>query len=97
MQGNLSSQPQTMRIVSSEEYDFFICHASEDKEDLVRRLAETLVTKGAKVWYDEFTLKVGDSLRQEIDRGLAKTKFGIVVLSQYFFDKPWPERELGGL
>ena len=80
-----------------EDYDFFICHASEDKESLVRHLAETLEAKGASVWYDEFTLSVGDSLRREIDRGLANSQFGVVVLSEAFFKKEWPQRELDGL
>ncbi len=79
------------------EYDFFISHASEDKEDFVRQLAESLALSGAKVWYDEFTLKVGDSLRLEIDRGLANSRFGIVVLSDNFFKKEWPVSELNGL
>ena len=49
---------------NQERYDFFICHASEDKEGFVRHLAETLGAKGANVWYDEFTLNVGDSPAQ---------------------------------
>ena len=82
---------------NQEHYDFFICHASEDKEGFVRHLAETLEAKGASVWYDEFTLSVGDSLRREIDRGLANSQFGVVVLSEAFFKKEWPQRELDGL
>ena len=82
---------------NQEHYDFFICHASEDKEDFVRHLAEILEAKGASVWYDEFTLGVGDSLRREIDRGLASSQFGVVVLSEAFFKKEWPQRELDGL
>jgi hypothetical protein len=46
-------------------WDLFICHASEDKDGFVRPLAETLRTKGLKVWYDEFTLTLGDSLKSE--------------------------------
>ena len=80
-----------------EQYDFFICHASEDKDGFVRRLAELLEAKGASVWYDEFTLNVGDSLRREIDRGLAGSRFGVVVLSESFFKKEWPQKELDGL
>lgn len=83
--------------VATESHDFFISHASEDKGGFVRPLAETLRTRGAKVWYDEFTLQVGDSLRREIDKGLAGTRFGIVVLSENFFKKEWPNRELDGL
>ena len=71
------------------EYDVFISHASEDKEDVVRPPAQALVTKGLKVWYDEFELKIGDSLRRKIDRGLAKSHFGIVVLSKSFIKKYW--------
>ncbi len=80
-----------------EEYDFFICHASEDKEGFVRKLASLLEAKGAKVWYDEWTLRVGDSLRREIDRGLVNSRFGVVVLSESFFKKEWPQKELDGL
>ena len=82
---------------NQEHNDFFICHASEDKEGFVRQLAETLEDKGASVWYDEFTLNVGDSLRREIDRGLANSRFGVVILSEAFFKKEWPQKELDGL
>jgi hypothetical protein len=78
-------------------HDVFICHASEDKEDFVRPLAELLTQQHIDVWYDEFSLSVGDSLRQKIDEGLAKSKFGIVVFSPNFFNKPWAKKELDGL
>jgi hypothetical protein len=78
-------------------YDVFICHASEDKDDFVRPLAEKLRQHHLDVWYDEFSLKIGDSLTQKIDDGLSKSKYGIVVLSQNFFKKPWAKRELNGL
>ena len=79
------------------EYDFFISHASEDKEDFVRPLADKLNKLGLKIWYDDFQLKVGDSLRRSIDNGLKNSKFGIVVLSSAFFSKNWPQYELDGL
>jgi hypothetical protein len=50
-----------------------------------------------EVWYDEFSLRVGDSIRRAIDRGLAQSRFGIVILSKAFFDKEWPQYELDGL
>ena len=78
-------------------YDVFICHASEDKEDFVRPLAEKLRQQHLDVWYDEFSLTIGDSLTQKIDEGLLKSRYGIVVLSQNFFKKPWAKRELNGL
>lgn len=81
----------------SVEFDVFICHASEDKEGVARPLAEKLDKAGLSVWYDEFELKMGDSLRKAIDRGLASSRYGVVVLSQAFFEKDWPQKELDGL
>ncbi len=78
-------------------WDVFICHASEDKEDFVRGLANSLAETGLSVWYDETSIKVGDSLRRKIDDGLANSRFGVVVLSKHFFEKNWPQRELDGL
>lgn len=78
-------------------YDLFVSHASEDKEDLVRPLAVALEARGVRVWYDEFTLKVGDSLRRSIDRGLSNSRFGVVVLSSSFFSKNWTQYELDGM
>ena len=50
-----------------------------------------------RVWYDDFSLRLGDSLRESIDRGLARSRFGVVILSGYFFGKHWPQQELNGL
>jgi hypothetical protein len=79
------------------DHDVFISHASEDKDELVRPLANLLVSKGFDVWYDEFQLRIGDSLRRSIDRGLANSRFGLVILSPAFFAKNWPQYELDGL
>ena len=84
-------------IHEQESYDFFISHASEDKDSFVRGLAKALQARGARVWYDEFALKVGDSLRRQIDLGLANASFGVVVLSKHFFGKEWAQKELDGL
>lgn len=78
-------------------WDVFISHASEDKKDFVRPLAESLRKYGVRVWYDEFELKAGDSLSDSIDRGLKKSKYGIVVCSPAFFDKNWTDYELKSL
>lgn len=80
-----------------ESHDVFISHASEDKDDIVRPLANALTAQGLKVWYDEFTLRIGDSLRQKIDRGLATSKVGLVVLSPSFISKGWTNYELDGI
>jgi len=99
----LSEVPSLIREVEPvvddgvEVHDVFISHASEDKDEVVRPLAEALRAGGLSVWYDEFVLKLGDSLRQKIDRGLATSRFGIVVLSQSFLKKGWTNYELDGI
>ncbi|MEW5980100.1 MAG: DUF1883 domain-containing protein [Acidobacteriota bacterium] len=97
----IQGRPTADQIDASEadnrEFDVFISHASEDKVDVVRPLANALQNGGLRVWYDEFELKIGDSLRRKIDTGLANSCFGVVVLSRCFFSKGWPNYELDGL
>lgn len=78
-------------------HDVFISHASEDKDDFVRPLANALIAHGLDVWYDEMTLRIGDSLRQKIDKGLANSRVGLVVLSPSFIKKGWTNYELDGI
>jgi hypothetical protein len=75
----------------------FLSHASEDKEDFVRPLRDQLLKEGFDVWYDEGSLIVGQSLLQQISKGLKTSDYGIVVLSPHFFKKKWPQEELDGL
>ena len=72
---------------SATTYDLFISHASEDKDDFVEPLVESLVSRKIKVWYDKFEIELGMSLRRSIDKGLAESKFGLVILSPDFLDK----------
>ncbi|VVT00652.1 Molecular chaperone Tir (fragment) [Roseovarius sp. EC-HK134] len=99
----LNSVPGLVRDVppavseDAEAYDVFISHASEDKDSIVRSLAEALQGKGLAVWYDEFTLRIGDSLRRKIDAGLARSRVGLVVISPSFISKGWTNYELDGI
>ncbi len=52
---------------------------------------------GLEVWVDERELKIGDSLRQRIDHGLAQSSFGVVILSRSFLRKGWTNYELDGI
>lgn len=79
------------------QYDVFICHATEDKESVARPLLLALQEKQVSVWMDELRIGWGASLKSEIDRGLAKSRYGIVVLSKAFFEKKWTKVELAGL
>jgi hypothetical protein len=92
-----AAPPPTVPLVPAIRFDVFISHASEDKDDFVRNLAAELTRLGLRVWYDEWTLQIGDSLRQKIDEGLATSEYGVVVLSRSFFAKNWPRAELDGL
>lgn len=82
---------------SHRQYDVFISHASEDKDAIVRPLANALQSDGLRVWYDEFELRIGDSLRRKIDQGLANSRIGLVVLSHAFIAKGWTNYELDGI
>jgi hypothetical protein len=57
------------------QWDVFISHASEDKDSFVRPLATELRKNGLRVWYDEFSLRLGDSLNESIKQGT----FGITI------------------
>jgi hypothetical protein len=78
-------------------WDAFISYASEDRIIAAQPLADALTALGLRIWFDQFELNVGDSLRERIDDGLARSTFGIVILSPAFFQKHYPNRELSGL
>jgi len=78
-------------------WDVFISHASEDKENFVQPFAEILSSYGVQVWFDKFSLKVGDSLTRSIDSGLINSRYGIIVLSKSFINKGWTDYELRSL
>ena len=77
--------------------DAFICHASPDKDDFVRPFADALRDLGIRVWYDEFSLEIGDSISEKIAYGIANARFGIVIISKAFVRRSWPRHELQGL
>lgn len=79
------------------EADVFLSHASEDKDEIARPLQEALVARGVTVWFDEIQIKVGQSIRQEIERGIVGCRFGVVIISPAFFAKQWTQAELDGL
>jgi hypothetical protein len=98
--GNAESDVADYYYVGNDEakaYDVFISHASEDKDEVARPLAAALTRNGLNVWYDEFELRIGDSLRRKIDRGIANSNFGIIIVSRSFVKKGWTNYELDGL
>jgi hypothetical protein len=78
--------------------NLFISHASEDKEHFVKGLAAALDRHPKfDVWYDEYSLRLGDSLVESVNKGLHSCDYGIVVVSPDFIAKHWTSRELTGL
>src|SRR5690348_13769947 len=78
-------------------WDIFISHANEDKDTFARGLAKELQEAGWRVWYDEFSLSAGESLREAIDKGISESLVGVVILSPNFFRKHWTAAELNGM
>lgn len=72
----------------------FICHDSRDKKEVAEPLAIELQKLMCPVWFDGFSLKVGDSLRGEIERGLKECPKCIVILTSNFLSNSgWAKRE----
>jgi hypothetical protein len=72
----------------------FISHDSRDKDSLVRELAQELSKLRCPVWYDEYSLSVGDSLRKKIEEGLKSTRKCILVISPSFLsNEGWGQAE----
>jgi hypothetical protein len=92
-----ANPPERAKVQRLQPYNLFLSHASEDKEAIARPLYSALVAANVSVWFDESVLELGDSLRQKIDEGLARCRYGIVILSPRFLAKQWPQRELDGL
>lgn len=83
-------------ILTKKSTSLFISYAHEDKECIAKPLANFLVKSGFSVWYDEFSIFPGDSIKQQIDKGIAISEYGIVILSANFFRKHWTKEELDG-
>jgi hypothetical protein len=84
-------------VEETKRWDFFICHANEDKEELARPLADALNAKGLIVWYADYSVKAGDNLIKSIDYGLARSRFGIIIISGLFLKKQWTQEALNDL
>lgn len=76
----------------------FICHDSRDKESVAKSIAIGLSKVMCPVWYDEFSLKVGDRLRESIEKGLKECKKTVLIISQNFLQNPgWTKTEFNSV
>jgi hypothetical protein len=89
--------PNSLQLRQRPAKDVFLSHATEDKEDIARPLRDALVERSVTVWFDELQMKVGQSIRQEIEAGIAGCRFGVVIVSPHFFAKQWTQAELDAL
>lgn len=79
---------------SSERRDFFICHASEDKEEVAKPLAEALIARDYTIWLDENDILLGDDIPENLSKGISMASFSILIMSPVFFEKYWTMKEL---
>jgi RNA-directed DNA polymerase len=77
-----------------EEFDVFLCHASEDKEKVVRPIYDELDKLGVKAFLDEAHIEWGSSITEKINKALGQAKFVLAVLSENSVDKVWPQKEI---
>jgi hypothetical protein len=78
--------------------EVFVCHDSRDKKEIANEVAERLMRLGCRVWYDDFSLAVGDSLRESIECGLKKAEKCILILSPRFLSNGgWTKAEFNSI
>ena len=76
----------------------FICHDSRDKAQVASPIAIGLSKLMCPVWYDEFSLKIGDRLRESIEKGLKECKKCVLILSpQFFGNTGWTRVEFNSI
>jgi hypothetical protein len=67
--------------------DVFLCHAWDDRNGAAKELYELLRSRGVKVWFSEEDIRLGVPFLREIDRGLAKSRVGIVLVTPNFLKR----------
>jgi RNA-directed DNA polymerase len=77
-----------------EMFDVFLCHASEDKDDIVMPIYDELCKLDIHAFVDTKYIRWGDSLTEKINGALAKSKYVVAVLSSNSVEKEWPLKEL---
>lgn len=70
-----------------ESRDVFLCHAWDDRSGAAKELHDLLEASGVSVWFSEKDVLLGSSLLREIDKGLAKSRVGIVLVTPRFLDR----------
>jgi hypothetical protein len=61
--------------------DVFLCHAWDDRQGIAKQLHDLLVVAGVKVWFSEKDVQLGQPLMLAIDKGLANSRIGLVLVT----------------
>lgn len=77
----------------AESYDLFLCHAWDDRRGTASDLHNLLEAEDVSVWFSEKDIILGQPFMREIDKGLAKTRIGLVLITPAFLKRI----ELGGV
>ncbi len=72
------------RIATPDLRDVFLCHAWDDRKGAAKELHDLLEAAGVSVWFSEKDVALGSSLLREIDKGLARSRVGIVLVTPSF-------------
>ena len=67
--------------------DIFLCHAWDDRKTTAKNLTDLLVGNGTSVWFSENEVLLGSNLLREIDKGLANSRVGIVLVTSSFLKR----------
>ena len=67
--------------------DVFLCHAWDDRNGAAKELNDQLESRGVKVWFSEKDVALGTSLLREIDKGLANSRVGVVLVTPSFLHR----------
>jgi len=70
-----------------EHKDVFLCHAWNDRKEAAKELYDLLVARKVSVWFSEVDLGLGTNMLREIDKGLAKSRIGIVLVTPAFLER----------
>lgn len=71
----------------AEFYDLFLCHAWDDRREAADELHGLLEDEGVSVWFSEKDIILGQPFMREIDKGLAKTRIGLVLITPAFLKR----------
>ena len=75
------------QTVLADHRDYFLCHAWDDRAGTAKELYDSLQACGVSVWFSEKDVVLGQPLLREIDRGLARSRVGIVLVTPALLDR----------